>query len=67
MNVKNENMFCFKRFLNLRGLASAKHTSYFDYRPHLQPFNYNLLHDEEGMHALQYTNESEFFGVNVGK
>lgn len=44
-------MFCFKSFLNLRGLASANHTSYYDYRPHLQPFNYNLLHDEEGMHV----------------
>ena len=33
------------------GFCQSIHTSYYDYRPHLQPFNYNLLHDEEGMHV----------------
>ena len=63
-------MCCFKCFLNLRGLASAKHTSYYDYRPHLQPFNYNLLHDKEGMHVyilFSIPMKVNFFGVNVGK
>ena len=63
-------MFCFKSFLNLRGLASANHTSYYDYRPHLQPFNYNLLHDEEGMHVyilFSIPMKVIFFGVNMGK
>ena len=63
-------MFCFTCFLNLRGLASAKHTAYYDYRPHLQPFNYNLLHDEEGMHVyilFSIPMKVIFFGVNMGK
>ena len=62
---------CFAlRFLNLRGLASTKHTSQYDYRPHLQPFNYNLLHDEEGMHVyllFSIPMKVNFFGVKVGK